>query len=104
MDAEKARVFNEKQYAPYLYDERNGLALQIPQMEKVGQLRQVSDPKEGREYWMAFSNKGRTVKPGDHVVIIGRFRAEELVVEGSSAQPTGLPLRKAPRLDGRSAQ
>jgi hypothetical protein len=105
VDAEKAKVLNEKKYAPYLYDERNGLALQIPQMEKVGQLRQVSDPKEGREYWMAFSNKGRTVKPGDHVtVIIGRFRAEELVVEGSSAQPTGLPLQKAPRLGGQSAQ
>jgi hypothetical protein len=58
------------------------------QMEKVRQLRQVSDPKEDREYWMAFSNKNRTVKAGDRVtIVIGEFRAKELVVE------SGLRLR-----------
>jgi hypothetical protein len=32
---------------------------------------------------MAFSNKGRYVKSGTHVtVVIGRFRAEGLLVEG----------------------
>jgi hypothetical protein len=88
VDADKAKILNSKKDSPYLIDEKNGLALQIPMLEQVGQLRQVSTPQDGREYWMAFSNKGRTVKPGDHVtVVIGRFRAEELVVESSSPQP-----------------
>src|SRR6266478_2790409 len=85
VDADKAKILNDKKAPPYLIDEKNGLALPIPQLENVGQLRQVATPQNGREYWMAFSNKGRYVKPGDHVtLVIGRFRAQELVVEGSS--------------------
>jgi hypothetical protein len=69
VDADKANILSSKNATPYLIDEKNGLALQIPQLEQVGQLRQVSTPHDGREYWMAFSNKGRTVKPGDHVTV-----------------------------------
>jgi hypothetical protein len=51
-------------------------------MEKVGQLRQSSTPEAGKSYWMAFSNRGRPVKRGDRVIVmIGRFKAEGLVVE-----------------------
>jgi hypothetical protein len=51
-------------------------------VDQVGQLRQVSAPASGRSYWMAFSNKGRLVKPGDRVsVVVGKFRADGLVVE-----------------------
>ena len=86
VDADKAKILNSKKATPYLIAEKNGLALQIPMLENVGQLRQVATPENGREYWMAFSNKGRYVNPGDRVaVMIGRFRAEELVVEGSSS-------------------
>ncbi len=89
VDADKAKVLNDAKATPYLIDEKDSLALQIPELENVGQLRQVATPENGREYWMAFSNKGRYLKPGNHVtVIIGRFRAEELVVEdGSSREP-----------------
>ena len=53
-------------------------------MEKFGQLRQAATPQAGQEYWMVFSNKGNLIKPGDRVnVMIGAFRAEGLVVEGS---------------------
>jgi transcription elongation factor len=56
--------------------------LVIPEMEKVGKLRQSSTPIAGRSYWMAFSNSGRRVRPGDRVdVQIGHFHAENLVVE-----------------------
>jgi hypothetical protein len=59
-----------------------GVRLEIPQLEKVGKLRQSAPPEAGKSYWMAFSNKGRIVKPGDHVnIVIGRFRADGLVVE-----------------------
>jgi hypothetical protein len=82
VDADKADILNNKKVAPYLFDEKNGLALQVPTMEQVGQLRQVAAPVNGREYWMAFSNKGRSVKPGSRVtVIVGRLRIDGLVVE-----------------------
>jgi hypothetical protein len=82
VDADKADILNNKKATPYLVDEKNGLALQVPMMEKVGQLRQVATPENGREYWMAFSNKGRSVKRGSRVtVIIGRLRIDGLVVE-----------------------
>jgi len=51
-------------------------------LEQVGQLRQSTDPEEGKSYWMAFSNKGRPVKRGDNVsVVIGTFKADGLVVD-----------------------
>jgi hypothetical protein len=82
VDADKAKILNDKKATPYLIDEKDGLALQIPMLEKVGQLRQVSAPQNGREYWMAFSNKGRYVKPGSHVtVVIGGLRVEGLLIE-----------------------
>jgi hypothetical protein len=82
VDADKAAILNNKKVTPYLVDEKNSLALQVPMMENVGQLRQVATPENGREYWMAFSNKGRSVKPGSRVtVIVGRLRIDGLVVE-----------------------
>ena len=85
VDADKAKILNDKKTIPHLIDEKHGLALQIPELENVGQLRQVATPENGRDYWMAFSNAGRHVQPGDHVtVVIGNFKAEELVVEDSA--------------------
>jgi hypothetical protein len=54
----------------------------IPELEKVGKLRQTGTPEAGKAYWMAFSNKGRLVKRGDRVnVVIGSFHADGLVVD-----------------------
>ena len=51
-------------------------------MDKVGPLRQTGALQAGQDYWVAFSNKGNLVKPGDRVdVIIGRFHADGLLVE-----------------------
>lgn len=81
-DPEKAAALSNKKVNPILYDSRAGVQLVVPSLEKVGQLRQSSTPSAGRSYWMAFSNKGRLVKPGDHVnVVIGQFHAVGLVVE-----------------------
>jgi hypothetical protein len=83
VDAGKARELNDKKLEPHLIDETSGVMLQIPVMEKVGQLRQTATAETGREYWMVFSNKGRYVKAGDRVdVVIGKFRVDGLVVEG----------------------
>jgi len=82
LDADKAKVLNDKKIEPELIDRAAGVKLVVPSLEKVGQLRQSSTPEAGKSYWMAFSNQGRRVKRGDHVdVVIGQFRAEGLVVE-----------------------
>jgi len=82
IDPEKAAALNDKKAEPSLIDPQAGVKLVVPQMEKIGQLRQSSTPIAGKSYWMAFSNSGRRVRPGDRVdVRIGNFHAEGLVVE-----------------------
>jgi hypothetical protein len=82
LDPELAKVLNDKTIEPSLIDPKAGVSLVVPQLEKIGQLRQSQKPEAGRSYWMAFSNKGRPVKRGDRVeVVIGPFRAENLVVD-----------------------
>jgi hypothetical protein len=82
LDADKARALNDKNSVPSLVDWRAGASLVVPSLEQVGQLRQSENPVAGKSYWMAFSNKGRLVKRGDHVdVVIGQFRANDLVVD-----------------------
>jgi hypothetical protein len=82
VDPEKAAPLNDKKAQPSLSDPQAGVSLVIPQMENIGQLRQSSTPIAGKSYWMAFSNSGRRVKPGDRVdVQIGNFHAQGLVVE-----------------------
>lgn len=82
LHADKAKPLNDKKNEPLLVDPQAGVKLIVPSLEKVGQLRQASPPEAGRSYWMAFSNKGRIVKRGDRVdVVIGKFRAEGLVVD-----------------------
>ena len=82
VDPEKAVTLNDKKTEPSLIDPQAGVKLVVPQMEKLGKLRQTSTPIAGKSYWMAFSNSGRRVKPGDRVIVeIGHFRAEGLVVE-----------------------
>jgi hypothetical protein len=82
LDPNKAKALNDKKNEPALIDPKAGVQLVVPQMEKVGQLRQSSAPEAGRSYWMAFSNRDRLVKHGDHVIVqIGQFRADGLVVD-----------------------
>jgi len=81
-DPARAKALGDKKATPYLFGQRSRAVLQIPTMQKVGQLRQTGAPEPGKEYWMVFSNKGNLVKPGDRVnVIIGSFHADGLMVE-----------------------
>jgi len=82
LEPEKAAVLNDKKAEPSLIDPQAGVKLVIPEMEKVGKLRQSSTPIAGKQYWMAFSNSGRRVRPGDRVdIVIGSFHANGLVVQ-----------------------
>ncbi len=82
VDPDRASALNDRKSEPSLIDPRAGVRLVVPAMEKIGQLRQTGTPEAGKAYWMAFSNKGRPVKKGDRVdVVIGQFRAQNLVVD-----------------------
>ena len=78
----RAEILGDKRATPYLIGLRSHAVLQVPVMEKIGQLRQTGVPIAGKEYWMVFSNKGNLVKVGDRVnVVIGTFHADGLIVE-----------------------
>ena len=82
LDPEKAAALNDKKAEPSLVDPQAGVKLVVPQMEKIGKLRQSSTPIADKSYWVAFSNSGRRVRPGDRVdVEIGNFHALVLLVE-----------------------
>ena len=82
IDADKAKTLNDKQVDPALIAPEKGVKLVVPSLEQVGMLRQMSTPIAGKSYWMAFSNSGRLVRPGDRVnIVIGQFHADNLVVE-----------------------
>ncbi len=83
LDPLKAKPLNDKKLNPVLESPERGLRLVVPSMEKVGQLRQAPPQiEEGKSYWMAFSNSGRQIKPGDRVdIVIGNFHARGLQVE-----------------------
>jgi hypothetical protein len=83
LDPVKAKALNDKKLSPILESPEKRVRLVVPAMDNVGELRQA--PKEidaGRSYWMAFSNSGRLIRPGDRVdIVIGNFRARGLLVE-----------------------
>jgi hypothetical protein len=82
LNPQKAAALNDKKAEPQLFDAQARVKLSVPQMEKIGKLRQSSTPKEGMTYWMAFANPTLAVKRGHRVdVVIGSFRANNLVVE-----------------------
>ena len=82
VDPAKAAALNDKKMEPELIDSQGGVKLSVPQMEKVGKLRQSSTPKQGMTYWMAFANPTLAVKRGHRVdIVIGSFHANGLLVE-----------------------
>ena len=81
-DPALAKALGDDRSTPYLFGQRSHALLHVPVMDRVGQLRQTGNQDAGREYWMAFSNKGNYVREGDRVnVIIGSFHADGLLVQ-----------------------
>jgi hypothetical protein len=82
LDPVKAEELFVRQNKPALIHQETGKVLVVPNTAKVGPLRNSDTPQAGRIYWMFFGNAGNLVKAGDAVtVVIGEFRAENLVVE-----------------------
>ncbi|RQR36953.1 hypothetical protein DIE23_05760 [Burkholderia sp. Bp9143] len=81
-DPVAAKRLGDKSATPHLYGQTSHALLDIPVMDKIGQLRQSGPLKAGQEYWMVFSNKGNAIKPGERVnVLVGSFHIDGLVVE-----------------------
>jgi len=81
-DPVAAHLLGEKTATAYLYGEASHALLEIPVMDKIGQLRQTGPLEAGQEYWMVFSNKGNPIKAGDRVdVFVGSLHIDGLIVE-----------------------
>lgn len=81
LDAKKAQELFSRQNKPYLIDQESGKVVAVPNIGKVGPLRNSNMPKEGKIYWMFFDNMSGLIKSGNKVtVVIGDFRAENLVI------------------------
>lgn len=82
LDAEKAKVLNDRNTKAYLIDEATGIVLAVPALENIGELRPGSTPQVGRNYFMVFGNPGKVVKVGNTVSLVaGNFRADGIVVD-----------------------
>ncbi|MBS0579495.1 MAG: hypothetical protein JSR36_09545 [Proteobacteria bacterium] len=82
VDPALAKPFFDKLSNPTMLDERASAVLSVPNMEKVGPLRQGGSVDAGKVYWVLFSNRGQVVKPGDRVsVVIGSRRVDGLIVQ-----------------------
>jgi hypothetical protein len=83
VDPEKAKSLLRREDKPVLIDEASGKRFPVPQMPKIGALRQSSlAPEAGKVYFILFKNPFGLLKSGSKVtVVIGNFKAEHLVVD-----------------------
>jgi hypothetical protein len=82
VDPEKAKVLLDPKSTAYLVDEASGARLAVPAMENIGDLRQSTQARPGREYYIMFGNGNQVVHPGGRVdVVIGAFHADGLIVQ-----------------------
>lgn len=82
-DPEKASPLVSLHARPYIIDQKTGKIVPVPNMAKVGSLRQRSrEAKPDLIYFILFSNPDKFIKPGNKVtVVIGDFRVANLTVE-----------------------
>ncbi len=85
IDPEKATPLVRPSIKPHLIDQASGATLTVPTYAKLGPMRSVArygTPKADRIYFVLFANPGGFVKAGNKVtVVIGEFKAENLVVQ-----------------------
>lgn len=85
IDPDKALPILDHKVKPYLIDQKSGAKFEVPKPPKVGSMRQTTrsgEPKANRVYFILFGNLGRLVEAGNKVtVVIGDFRAEDLIVQ-----------------------
>ena len=82
IDPEKAMGLRKRGDEAYVIDQASGLQFPVP-VTKVGPLRGTGTmPKAGRIYTIMFTSGGKVIREGSLVtIVIGEFKAENLVVE-----------------------
>ncbi len=82
-DIEKAKKVFTNGTALSLIDQATGKILEVPNMPKIGKLRQVPNQTEAwRVYWIMFDNPGALVKKGGKVtLVIGDIKIKDIIVE-----------------------
>ena len=81
-DAEKAAPLFSPRTKPYIIDQATGAVMAVPDVPKLGSMRSTRKPVKDKNYAILFANPQKHIKPGNKVtVVIGDFRAENLVVE-----------------------
>jgi hypothetical protein len=80
---EKASPLLDRKIKPYLIDQTTGAKLQVPNMPKVGSLKQrVAEADVEKTYFILFGNSRGIVRSGSRVtLILGDLKQENLVVE-----------------------
>lgn len=83
LNPEKAAPILSSKVKPFLIEQTSGRKMLVPNLPKVGSLRQRGGTSEsGWTSFILFSNPGKLVKSSDQVtVVIGDLRVENLVVE-----------------------
>ena len=83
IDREKAREMIKQSTPITLIDQASGTMLPIPNMAKVGKLRNLPNSDDTwKLYWIFFSNTGGIVKPGSKVTLtIGDMQIKDITVE-----------------------
>jgi len=82
-DFEKAQKVLTRSSSLALIDQKTGLILTVPNMSKVGKLRQLpKDNEPTRIYWMFFRNTNGVVKKGSKLTLtMSDVKIKDLVVE-----------------------
>jgi len=57
LDADKAKILNDKKFEPSLIDPQAGVKLVVPSMENVGQLRQSAPPETASRTGWSFPTR-----------------------------------------------
>jgi len=71
VDSGAAQKLLSRKASLHLVDQASGLKLSVPNMAKVGKLRQLpAADNSDRIYWMFFGNPGGQVKRGDMVTLV----------------------------------
>lgn len=83
IDPEKAHDFFKRENRPYLIEKSTGVRAKVPNMPKIGPLRQSAiKPEADKVYFILFANPGKLIKKGSKVTLhIGDSKIEDLVVE-----------------------
>ena len=83
IDLEEARKLIKQSTPITLIEQASGTILPIPNMAKVGKLRNIPNSDDTKKlYWIFFNNPGGMVKPGNKVtLVIGDVKIKDITVE-----------------------